>query len=209
MNSDLDRSSRKSEDPSNSRISHREHYPWATSLAGMHEFVWQRLVRGVADRRSPARHPTLATVSANGLPSARTVVLRAATPATHCLEFHTAVGSEKVAHLEHQPIAAVHIWDVTPRLQVRGVGRVSMARGDDVAAVWERIPEASRRAYSAGPVPGSPIDGPDAWLAEPDPTALVVLTLSLDRLDVLHLGEPHRRAVFERGSGWVGTWVVP
>ena len=50
--------------------------------------VWQRLGRGVADRKAPARHPVLATVGKNG-GEARMVVLRGADRATGCLEVHT------------------------------------------------------------------------------------------------------------------------
>jgi pyridoxamine 5'-phosphate oxidase len=40
--------------------------------------AWQHLAHGVADSKSPARYPTFATVSADGIPQARTVALRGA-----------------------------------------------------------------------------------------------------------------------------------
>jgi pyridoxine/pyridoxamine 5'-phosphate oxidase len=53
-------------------------HPWAADLSDLHAQVWTRLMRGVRDRRASSRHPTLATVTPDGKPQARTVVLRAA-----------------------------------------------------------------------------------------------------------------------------------
>ena len=55
-----------------------------------------RLLRGVRDRRAPTRHPTLATVTPDGRPKARTVVLRAADKQAGILELHTDLHSAKV-----------------------------------------------------------------------------------------------------------------
>ena len=51
-------------------------HPWSNELGTLYGHAWHRLIRGVHDRHAPARHPTLATVSSEGLPHARTVVLR-------------------------------------------------------------------------------------------------------------------------------------
>jgi pyridoxamine 5'-phosphate oxidase len=53
-----------------------EVHAWAADLGLLRAHVWDRLVRGVHDRRAAARHPTLATVAPDGLPEARTVVSR-------------------------------------------------------------------------------------------------------------------------------------
>ena len=37
-----------------------ELHPWAADLSDLYAQVWARLVRGVRDRRAPARHPTYA-----------------------------------------------------------------------------------------------------------------------------------------------------
>ena len=42
---------------------------------------WQHLRRGAADGRSPARYPSFATVSPEGVPEVRTVALRRAAEA--------------------------------------------------------------------------------------------------------------------------------
>jgi spermidine/putrescine transport system substrate-binding protein len=43
-------------------------HEWARSLPDLHSQGWKRLVRGVNDRRAAGRHPTLATVDAQGMP---------------------------------------------------------------------------------------------------------------------------------------------
>jgi hypothetical protein len=64
-------------------------HTWAQMLGTLYTQAWHRLVRGVHDRHAPARHPTLATVTPDGWPQARTVVLRAADHAQHTLDAGT------------------------------------------------------------------------------------------------------------------------
>lgn len=51
---------------------------WFETTEGIWESLWRTLERGVADAAHPARRPTFATVSPEGWPEARTVVLRTA-----------------------------------------------------------------------------------------------------------------------------------
>mgnify|MGYP001297562705 CR=1 FL=1 len=78
---------------------------WFESLDGIFAQLWTGLEQGVADRNAPARHPTIATVSVDGWPETRMVVLRAATRETGGLEVHTDITSAKVASLRAQPRA--------------------------------------------------------------------------------------------------------
>ena len=81
-------------------------HPWARELGTLYDPAWHRVIRGVRDRHAPARHPTLATVSSEGLPQARTVVLRKADRTSGRLEIHTNLFSAKVAELKAMPDAA-------------------------------------------------------------------------------------------------------
>ncbi|MBC7477316.1 MAG: pyridoxamine 5'-phosphate oxidase family protein, partial [Pseudorhodobacter sp.] len=94
-------------------------HPWASELSHLHAEVWLRLSRGVHDRHAPARHPTLATVSVDGRPQARTVVLRAADKPAGTLDIHTDLYSAKFQELRATPFAALHMWDPAAHLQVR------------------------------------------------------------------------------------------
>ena len=48
------------------------------TLPDLLDLAWTRIMRGVHDKHSPARQPVIATVSPDGRPELRTVVLRAA-----------------------------------------------------------------------------------------------------------------------------------
>ena len=95
-------------------------------IAAFLDLGWQRLTRGVADRRAAARHPAFATVSPDGLPEARTVVLRGASRSDGTVEVHTDGGSDKIASLKANPHAQLMIWDEKPKLQIRLSTRVTI-----------------------------------------------------------------------------------
>lgn len=184
-------------------------HPWAAGLETLHAQVWTRLVRGVGDRHAPARHPVLATLSPDGGPQARTVVLRAADPVAGTLDIHTDLRSAKVAELRADPRAALHVWDGSAHLQTRIEALAQILSGDAVAVIWDRVPEPSRRAYGGTPAPGLPLADPLAHDPTPDPAAFAVLRLTVHAVDALHLGPIHRRARFQRADGWTGRWLAP
>ncbi len=182
---------------------------WAFSLPDMLDQVWQRLGRGVADAKAPARLPVLATVSPEGWPEARTVVLRAATRSEGTCEVHTDLTSDKMASLSAAPRAALHIWEPRAQLQMRLAARVQVLSGAGAAGRWARVPDASRAGYGKHPVPGTPIPGPLDYETRSDPAAFAVLILTLDRIEALHLGPQHSRALYLREDGWQGRWLSP
>lgn len=186
-----------------------EIHPWAADLEPLLAQVWLRLVRGVGDRHAAARHPTLVTVSLQGWPEARTVVLRAADPGAGTLEIHTDTRSAKVAALRANPRAALHVWDAGAQLQTRVEGTAEVLTGDAVAAIWARVPDPSRQSYGTEPAPGEPITGALDYAKRPDPGSFAVVRLTVQAFDVLHLGPQHRRARFTRGEGWAGQWLAP
>lgn len=184
-------------------------HSWAADLESLWDQVWLRLIRGVQDRRAPARHPTLATVALDGRPQARSVVLRAADRSQAWVEVHTDLRSAKVAEVRATPFAALHVWDAQAHLQVRLEAGVQVLTGPGVAAIWERVPEPSRLAYGSVPPPGQPIPEALAYAKAPDPAAFAILRLTLHRIEALHLGPQHRRARFDRARDWAGEWLAP
>lgn len=182
---------------------------WATELDTLRAQVWTRLLRGVGDRHSPARHPAFATVAPDGTPEIRTVVLRAADPVAGRLDVHTDLRSAKVAALRHNPNAALHVWDSTAHLQTRIAALVEVMTGDAVASLWQQVPETSQAAYGTMPAPGTPIAAALAYHKSPDPAAFVVLRCTVQAIDALQLGPNHRRARFDRIDGWRGQWLAP
>lgn len=195
--------------PPSTDAAHDPH-PWALDLDTLHYHAWQRLIRGVRDRHAPARHPTLATVSADGFPQARTVVLRAADRSRQHLEIHTNLFSAKVEELRQTPVAALHVWDSGSSLQIRLLADVTIITGADAAAAWSAVPDRSRRAYSSDHRPGKPIASALDYEQTPDPQAFAVLRMELRQMELLHLGnQHHRRALFSRDDDWAGKWLVP
>ena len=132
-------------------------------LSAFLDLGWQRLSRGVADRKAAARHPVFATVSPDGMPEARTIVLRAADRETATLEVHTDGGSGKIRSLQAHPVAQLHVWDERVKLLIRAT-----------SSDW-----------------------------------FTVLTCRLVDIELMQLGDPHRRAVFTRETDWSGQWLVP
>lgn len=184
-------------------------HPWASALDSLHAQVWTQLVRGVSDRRAPARHPTFATVSPQGWPEARTVVLRAADPVAATLEIHTDLRSAKVAALRVNPRAALHVWEASAHLQIRITADVTILSGEAVAATWAKVPDPSRQSYGTKPAPGLPIAGALDYTKPADPDSFAVLRCRVQGLDIVHLGPHHRRARFDRADGWAGQWLAP
>ncbi len=184
-------------------------HAWAAGLETLYAQVWSRLVRGVGDRHAPARHPTLATVSPEGWPEQRTVVLRAADPVAGSLDIHTDLRSAKVAALRHSPRAALHVWDPAAHLQTRLSVTVTILTGAKVSAIWARVPDASRLSYGAVPAPGQPIAGALDYKPHIDPAAFAILRCTVAAIDAVHLGAQHRRARFDAENDWAGQWLTP
>lgn len=184
-------------------------HSWAQTLDGLFNQAWVRLIRGVHDRHTATRHPTLASVDKHGQPQARTVVLRAADKNAATLQIHTDLHSAKVAELRTNPAAALHVWDASAHLQIRIAAQVSILTGDAVSAIWDKVPTPSRSSYGSMPAPGQPVADALAYRKGPDPAAFAVIQLDLQAMDLLHLGPNHRRARFLRSDDWRGEWLVP
>jgi hypothetical protein len=182
---------------------------WAAALGTLRAGAWDCLQRGVRDRHAAGRHPTLATASAQGLPQARSVVLRFADPLTATLGFYTHLRSNKVAEMTATPVAALHVWDRSAHLQIRLLADVTVACGDEVAEVWSTLREPSREAYRRGVDPGTLIEDSLDYESASDPSAFAVVYLHVRMMDLLHLGPRHRRAQFLRDDDWAGQWLSP
>lgn len=184
-------------------------HPWAHSLAGLFQEAWTRLHRGVHDRRAATRHPTLATVCPDGRPQARTVVLRRADKAEASVSIYTDLRSGKIIDLQATDWAALHIWDSAAHLQLRMTARAKISAGEEITPLWEQMPEHARHAYGGSPAPGTSIDSALEYDKKPSQAAFAVVALAIEDMDVLYLGQAHKRARFRRDDGWAGQWLVP
>jgi len=181
---------------------------WFETLDGIQTRVWQTLEAGVANRLHVARTPTFATVR-DGFPEARSVVLRAVDIHARSMDIHTDLGSAKVRSLQQTPRAALHIWDQSQSLQIRIATDVTILTGDDVAAIWQNVPDPAREVYGTSPSPGTVITDPFAYSKPADQSAFVVLRCKVSHIDALYLGDQHRRAAYAQSRDWSGEWLAP
>lgn len=182
---------------------------WFETLEGIYDQLWDTLVQGVVDRSNPARHPTLATISPAGWPEARTVVLRGADQILGTISAFTDLHSAKITSLRQTPRAALHLWDESQQLQLRLTCTVQIQHGQDAAQIWAQVGDISRQSYGISPSPGTPISAALDYVIAPDPASFGVLHCTIIGIDVLHLGQVHRRAQFLRSADWQGQWLVP
>jgi pyridoxamine 5'-phosphate oxidase len=168
-------------------------------------------------RDRPSPRVQVATVSPDGVPSVRTVVLRGVL-GDGSPWFHTDARSRKVDHLDSErPHLAMVAWFEASQQQFRLTGRAAVhgagAPGPWAAvrsAAWERLTPENRAPFF-GPAPGR-------WAVEPapppsleaPPATFVVVSLYVDELDWLRLGPPHQRQSFRKvGATWLVQAITP
>ena len=182
---------------------------WFETHEGTWQRIWDTLGRGVADAKHPARRPTLATVSPQGLPEARTVVLRHADRTDATVSLHTDLFSDKIKSLRQTPHVALHVWDARQNLQIRLQAEVQIKSGPSTRALWDKIPDHAQQSYGVTPPPGVPIEEALAYVKQPDPATFAVIDCAVTTIDAVHLGENHRRCSFSRARHWHGQWLSP
>ncbi len=199
----------------------------AVDLAATLERCWAMLARGATDRRSPAHTPAVASITADGLPDQRVMVLRDACADQRLLRFHTDARSPKIAQCAQGSPAHVLVYDVDAKVQLRIRCRASaMSDGEQADAAWAASTNFARRCYLTVAAPGMAVDAPQSGLPaaisglEPTDAQIAparvnfaVIIMDVIGIDWLHLANSgHRRARFawdgER-SAWDGVWILP
>ncbi len=171
--------------------------------------------RGVVDRRSPFRTPSIATVGPDGAPRIRTMVLRRFEAAARRLTLHTDRRAAKLSEIDHQPRVAVHFYDTRAAVQLRLSARAQVHVADDLAReAWAAGAPSSHACYAVSPAPGTVVAAPPPAAMDRDAgfANFAVLALTFDSLEWLWLYHGgHRRARFawaEDGSR-SAAWLVP
>lgn len=177
--------------------------------------AFRLFARGVADRRSAFRAPTVATVGPDGAPRARTMVLRRFDPAARRLTLHTDQRAGKIADIARNPSVALHVYDARAALQIRLATRAQVHANDAVArASWAASAPTSLTVYTISPAPGTAVTAPPPAPAgqETGFSNFAVLALTFDTLEWLWLHHSgHRRARFDwtADGAFRATWLVP
>jgi hypothetical protein len=182
---------------------------WFETYEGILAKVWDTLALGVADATHPARLPTFATISPDGWPEARTVVLRSAHADLGEITLHTDLYSDKIKSLREAPRAALHVWDAKQDLQIRLQAEVLIQSGPDTRSLWDKTPDHVQQSYGVTPPPGAPIETALDYSKQPDPNTFAVLRCTIMQIDAVHLGADHRRVSFSRTRHWQGQWLSP
>ena len=179
---------------------------------------WRLIARGVADRRSPFHHPTLATLGADGRPRLRTLILRGCDVQERSLRLHTDRRSEKVSEISNDPRVGLHFYDPTAKIQIRIDGSATLNTDNATAdAAWAGSRLMSRQCYGIAPGPGATIETADAFAlpetsdagTAPGRANFCSVTIRIESLEWLYLAVAgHRRALFrwpdERlQAGWL------
>jgi pyridoxine/pyridoxamine 5'-phosphate oxidase len=170
--------------------------------------IWMELQRATQDRHHEWRTPVLATVSADGLPQARSVVLRHADAKLGTLQIYTDGRSPKVAELALNPVLMLAFWSKRLNWQLRVKASVSVQhKGPEVDAVWARVSQSHAAGdYLSASAPGdllqsAAVDAEPALASLPSPSPshnLAIITAQVQSIDWLELSrEGHRRAVFQ------------
>ena len=143
-------------------------------------------------------------------------MLRATDRDRATLQFYTDLRSAKIAVVLADRRVALAGYDPDMRLQLRLRGDAAVSgSGDAVDARWARLGPASRRNYQTALPPGTVLDAPGDGLgdafADGGRANFAVVTVTLDRLEWLRLGDAgHRRAAYARVAGaWTGSWRIP
>jgi hypothetical protein len=161
---------------------------------------------GLRAPEHPFHTMTLATVGINGLPEARTVVMRGFDPDAKEIRFHTDARSPKVAELRAAPAVTLLFYDPHVRLQVRIPAVAVLHHEDNTAtAAWGSCAETSRTPYAAHDPPGRILkldaDVPTPIIPSVDDalalSRFVLVACRFSTMDVLELcSTGHRRVAF-------------
>jgi 3-hydroxyisobutyrate dehydrogenase len=180
--------------------------------------AWSLLTAGAANRNEAFHTPAVATVSRDGTPAVRTVVLRGADPDEWRVRFHTDARAAKVPEIELGPAIEIHAYDAERKIQVRLACRASVHTSDAVAErAWRESPPGCREIYRTRPESGRPLDSPHEAGEETDGGEdagrgnFCVVDCEVRALEWLYLAaRGHRRARFVREDGRIAkTWLVP
>jgi hypothetical protein len=187
-------------------------------MSDAHAFIddaLSRLAAGLDERGSDWRNVQLATVSPEGRPGVRTLILRGFDQKEGTAELHSDSRAGKVRDIKFSRHVSILAWSPDDQLQIRMSGKAELHNQDGLARTrWEALSDKARATYGLAAEPGSSVDGPEQSNLTPDRQfeMFTVIVVSLSRADVLRLesGGGQTRAVATFGPGervaqWVGA----
>jgi len=169
--------------------------------------IWDELTKAISNRQHGWRTLTLATISPDGLPDARTVVLREVDSEKQQLTIYTDKRSPKVLHLTLQPSVSLVFWctKLNWQLRINALAKICNSQMR-TQQVWQQVREtAGAQDYLSIQAPSSPLYE-DGLLSE-DNNQLCIIDLNIQSIDWLSLSrEGHQRAKIEKNQF---IWLTP
>ena len=192
-----------------------KHY---TDLDSVLSTAWRLLSRGARDTKFDGHIVHVATVTGEGFPTIRSVVLRGFDQRTRTLRFHTDSRSRKSSEVFERPQIAAHLYAKRQKIQLRMLCRATLHHRDTASsAAWRSMQEMSRRCYHQVQPPGTVLEAPTMVTSESDLDAdraydnFAVVAATIQKLEWLYLSAAgHRRALFDwRNGKETATWLAP
>lgn len=174
---------------------------WSAEASAQIAEIWALLEDAARNKSSPLNLPSVATVTVDGGPAVRTVVLREADRNGPFLTFYTDIRSHKVVQLTAHPRLAWHFWHPGLRLQLRADAHAVLHHKNAVAQrAWQGLHEGSRALYREPLPPGTHIADVTEALPDADTDGFAnfsVVATCVSQVEVLELlAVRHRRARF-------------
>lgn len=189
-----------------------------------YETACEMLAEGVRRGRHPYHLLVAATITPDGLPAARTVVLRRFDAEKRQLMFHTDRRSAKVDALEACPAIALMFYDSQSKIQLRFTAQAMIHSGDALAREqWAQTRAESKLCYSnpvgsggvvsqaeaCGMEGGEPITEPDRDAQAFAHFAVVNCQYSaLDMVTLHHMGHERCLICWDAQDNLVGQWLA-
>ena len=170
-----------------------------------------------AFHKNKDRFVQLATVSPDGLPEVRTVVLRGLADETGLPYFFSDARSAKYRALRAGSPMSLHTWWKPTSEQFRLRGAVQRVQSGDHPwgqrrqELWWSQGEANRRLFLRQP-PGTPVEETPTDVEDQTkpPEHFALMILHPEYVDYLKLGDPQERFIWWLENGeWQGGQVVP
>lgn len=198
-----------------------DHY---SQLDAAETMAWDMLEQGAKSAKQAFHTPVLATVTADGAPRARTIVMREADRTARTLRGNTDQRAPKAKQLANDSRVQLLFYDASAKVQIRVTAKADLMTGGAARdEAWAASAPGSKVCYLAQGAPGTQQGDPTSGL--PDFADLgqrvaldkleagldnfAIIRFTVEALDWLYLdSKGHRRAQFDYVSG-ARSWVIP
>ena len=179
------------------------------------DFCSSQLNESVRSAKHAFHVATVSTITANGTPRSRSVILRHFDANTPEVAFHTDIRSPKLKDLQNCRTLCVHWYDPASRVQIRLIASATVHHQDGrTEQAWQSSRTTSRACYGTENAPGTTMN--QFPPAPPIPHAndhsgyahFVVVACHFEELDVLTLHASGHQRVLLSVKHSPATWSI-